>query len=346
MFDKLSKVSKPQYSNTQCTLDTREMRFCRDIVLDFGSVPVTLNSVVLSTVDIKDCAVIDIVASGNERVNLLLPREVLGYICNTLAGNDDAIAIQSLPIIFELAWQSFFEEIEAATGLEFAVKSVTFGPEAARKALRQASPRAVQVSIDSADIYGPVVFIASPDIQSLFDKYMQSAELLELPFPDHLSGFPLTAEVNITSTAVTLDFLNSMEIGDVVKLPCEDYEPDLSARLRVGNRLYGIGKIEKNSLFVVESVRQADPVVSSGELFSNAEELQSEQVFNLDVDFGVMELSASVLQNIAVGDAFELDGSFSEKILLKVEGKILARGELVSIGTAKGVRISKLYKKE
>jgi len=67
---------------------------------------------------------------------------------------------------------------------------------------------------------------------------------------------------------------------------------------------------------------------------------------NLEVVVGSTRIQIRELINIGPGSVLELDRETTEPVDIKVNGKLVAKGELVVVGERFGVRITEIYSEE
>jgi flagellar motor switch protein FliN/FliY len=66
----------------------------------------------------------------------------------------------------------------------------------------------------------------------------------------------------------------------------------------------------------------------------------------VEVIIGSTTMLLKDLLNIGPGSVIELDREINEPVDIRVNGKLMAQGELVVIGEKFGVRITEIYKEE
>lgn len=105
---------------------------------------------------------------------------------------------------------------------------------------------------------------------------------------------------------------------------------------------------EEQSLVAQEATRAEDPPAQSGSQSAdydpNADSLVNANDIELDlsVEIGSLRISAQELLQIQAGNLLELKAKEQDGVNLVVNGKVLARGELLRLGDHLGVRILKI----
>ncbi len=97
---------------------------------------------------------------------------------------------------------------------------------------------------------------------------------------------------------------------------------------------------------VEEKQAEAQPSKPSGEDLSKLLERIMDIPLNVEVVVGSTVIQIKELLNMGPGSVFELDRETTEPVDIKVNGKLIAKGELVVVGEKFGVRITEIYTEE
>jgi flagellar motor switch protein FliN/FliY len=95
-----------------------------------------------------------------------------------------------------------------------------------------------------------------------------------------------------------------------------------------------------------EEERAPQPARPSGEDLSKLLERIMDIPLNVEVVVGSAVIQIKELLNMGPGSVFELDRETTEPVDIKVNGKLIAKGELVVVGEKFGVRITEIYTEE
>ncbi len=95
-----------------------------------------------------------------------------------------------------------------------------------------------------------------------------------------------------------------------------------------------------------EKQQEAQPSRPSGEDLSKLLERIMDIPLNVEVVVGSAVIQIKELLNMGPGSVFELDRETTEPVDIKVNGKLIAKGELVVVGEKFGVRITEIYTEE
>ncbi|MDQ7038707.1 MAG: flagellar motor switch protein FliN [Aquificota bacterium] len=95
-----------------------------------------------------------------------------------------------------------------------------------------------------------------------------------------------------------------------------------------------------------EKEQEEKPPKPSGEDLSKLLERIMDIPLNVEVVVGSAVIQIKDLLGMGPGSVFELDRETTEPVDIKVNGKLIAKGELVVVGEKFGVRITEIYTEE
>ncbi len=95
-----------------------------------------------------------------------------------------------------------------------------------------------------------------------------------------------------------------------------------------------------------EEVQEVKAQKPTGEDLSRILERIMDIPLNVEVVVGSAVIQIRDLLNMGPGSVFELDRETTEPVDIKVNGKLIAKGELVVVGERFGVRITEIYTEE
>jgi type III secretion system YscQ/HrcQ family protein len=169
----------------------------------------------------------------------------------------------------------------------------------------------------------------------------------------------LNTQLMIGSTVITVEELNTVEVGDVVFLDQNIYSegglmwahfsPDILIILRKGPQT--MADVDPSGHNVtVEAVTegempdQSQPSGSDNQ--QGAKNLAVEHLeIKLDFDLGGISLSLAQIKQLTPGYIFSIGRPLERAVNISSNGQRLASGELVDIDGIVGVRVKKLFKK-
>lgn len=153
-----------------------------------------------------------------------------------------------------------------------------------------------------------------------------------------LSEVPFALGLEAGRTLLSLAEATRLRSGDVVLI---ESGPDLASGLiefRAGGRLH-VAQCQGNHL-ILESIMSLSSEIEEavdGELPANPSDIPVELVFEV----GRRQITLAELNDLQTGTTLELDRPVEESlVIVRANGRAIARGELVRIGDAIGVRLT------
>ena len=92
----------------------------------------------------------------------------------------------------------------------------------------------------------------------------------------------------------------------------------------------------------IELEEATDSVTSSGALFHRDLSMLGHVNVKLDVHLGNAEVSVDRLFSMAKGETLVLDASLDAPVILQLDGKPIARGQLMAVGDHFGLKITEI----
>jgi type III secretion protein Q len=213
--------------------------------------------------------------------------------------------------VVELAVLGALDGIAAETDIETAL--------APRLGLREGMPDhplCVELTISALGTRGRALLLLPRDALRALSRTVE--------LPDHLGSVAVTA--SLLGGAATLDRadVDSLRPGDVLIL---DAPPGEDASLRLPGGLVASGRLDDDSL-EVEEVEMRSPVLAAGE-----------HPVVVDVELASVPVALRDVARIAPGAVLVLGLDRDGQVTLRIGDRRVARGELVEIDGAVGVRV-------
>jgi type III secretion protein Q len=213
--------------------------------------------------------------------------------------------------VVELAVLGALDGIAAETDIEAAL-----APRLGLRGGTPVRPLCVELSITAADTQGrALLFLPQEALRAL-------SRMVELPEP--LGAVAVAASLRSGSAALAASEVAALRPGDVVIL---DASPGDAASLLLPGGLRALGRLEGDSL----EVREVD--VADSDLG------QDDLPVVLDVELASVPVPLRDIARIAPGAVLLLGLDRDGQVTLRIGGRAVARGELVDVDGAVGVRV-------
>ena len=283
------------------------------------------------------------IRADDRTAELVVPEKLLQSI---IASIDPTVQLAALsdeirPLLLEFALQSAFEALEAALGCPLSVETARPGEHRIGDAEHVAI--FLRTQLDGAG-QGWAALRAHPEQLRDLTSY-----LADLAVHDHQRvDVPLPVCVRWGSVDLTLSELRSLAPGDVVLVDEACREPGLAVAvigehmvapvevLRTGYRLFGHPRRAGGSGFEWSLDRHRFRYAPT------ADAAMEHVPFRLFFQLGDFELERKAVAELATGAVLELARPLEEGLDLIVAGSRIGRGEMVTIGSADGIRVTRL----
>ncbi|MEL7431658.1 MAG: type III secretion system cytoplasmic ring protein SctQ [Chlamydiota bacterium] len=169
----------------------------------------------------------------------------------------------------------------------------------------------------------------------------------EMPKQSSRSNLPLIAHLSVGHTFLSQNKLQNLQTGDVVLLDSLDYDLNKasgSARMTLGKTPLFQVRLN-NDQIEIQSRTPPENVMESPEHTPTPEQDPEDKIplneipLALSIDLASVELSLKELSELSVGSSLALPDNPGHLVSLRLQGKKIATGELVSLGETFGVRI-------
>lgn len=160
-----------------------------------------------------------------------------------------------------------------------------------------------------------------------------------LPLAPSVLGddIPLPYSLAIGRTSLSLNETKSLEAGDIIFFDI-NHLIDNQAVLIIANRaMWRCSLVENRVTITATEVESTMP--------SDNTDIQSLPI-NISFEIGEQTVTVAELSQLQENFVFELSGPLDQPVKLKVNGKVLATGELVKVNDHLGVRVISLMNQE
>ena len=234
-----------------------------------------------------------------------------------------AIAIDNwlpgaMPALSGLAWSEADESIVAAL---FEAMPPTFDWLSGKARIRAQG---------LGEVGGRQLRIDTPQ-GAVYCRDLPDAVLPPLAGPDWVAAIPVRLDFVLGHQTLTASLLARIEPGDVVLF---EHRPVLYANGRASFRL----SIQQEQMILQDSVYPADLAITETQAPAGVEQIPLQAEFVLHTE----NLTVGEWSELAPGRVFMLSPDAERKVLLRVNGMPLARGELVDVEGRLGVEIHAL----
>ena len=280
---------------------------------------------------------------GGDPAAILAPRSLAQNAVRWLdaSADFDAMEPEEGAIALELAFLPLIETLEKALGEDIAL----LGAEPARairgdvflvNATMTATPEG------GAPSEWPLRLMLGPA------RLRQLASAPRIETPDApFSNIPAILRARIGVTDMAMDDLKALTVGDVALL---ERRPHGGGAILVFGERYGLradigqsGKVVTRSAFArLSAQRDEDFVMSDAETRLIDDAALEDAPVKLVFELGRVELPYSALRSLGVGAPLALDRAPGAAVDVFANGRRVAVGEVVMIGDAMGVRITRM----
>ncbi len=281
--------------------------------------------------------------ADDRQLDVILPQKLLELIIADLDPNIRLPALSDAirPLLLEFALRSGLEALEAALGCALSIRSVS------RVRSQAGSPEQVMLPFRiELERMGPswcVLRIYPEQLRELVGYLSNMAEQDHPPV-----DLPLPVCVRWASVNLTLAELRSLAPGDIVLVDESCKQAGLAVAV-IGEHLIAPLELLRNGYRVSGQPQRA--AISGFEWSLNSQphyhaaaiDAAPEQVpVRLFFEFGRFYLERSAVSQLKAGALLELARPLEEGLDLVAGGVRIGRGEVVSIGSAVGVRVIRL----
>lgn len=240
----------------------------------------------------------------------------------------------------QLAWRDAMAQIEALTGrrvrLAHAARPVA-------GALAGATYRFV-LSLDSDSARDGLTAVLVADAPALGLLAQLARRLpLESPAPDPQT--PLALRLELAETRLAIGTLRALAVHDVLVPDTMIEAGSPKVWLRADGRHAARARLEGHSLIIESTVEKKTtpvPQVSPDSAATDAPAQLDEVEVRLSFDLGEKVLTLAELAALKPGQVLELDAPLERLVRIRVNGRLIGRGELVRVADQVGVRILEL----
>jgi type III secretion system YscQ/HrcQ family protein len=183
----------------------------------------------------------------------------------------------------------------------------------------------------------------SSTFQKSWEKHFSSTATL---FSEKIaSSVDLLLSIQTRPTSILPSLWKTLSVGDFFLLDATGYDPkkeQFSLLIALGDLLLFEAKREDNSIQLTNhaSIHEETPMEDTKKPTSPTEVLENIPI-NIVVELGRIAMTLQKLSQLQPGNFLEIP-PFDNQVSLMVNGKRVAKGELVYIGEALGVRIQDL----
>jgi type III secretion protein Q len=213
--------------------------------------------------------------------------------------------------VVELAVLGALDGIAAETDIESAL-----APRLGLRGGAPVQPLCVELTITAADTQGRALLLLPREALRALSRTVE--------LPEQLGGVAVAASLRSGSAALAASDVAALRPGDVVIL---DAPPGDAAALLLPGGLRALGRLEGDSLEVRE-VAMAHPDLGAGDL-----------PVVLDVELASVPVPLRDIARIAPGAVLLLGLDRDGQVTLRIGERAVARGELVDVDGAVGVRV-------
>jgi len=205
----------------------------------------------------------------------------------------------------------------------------------------------VRISIFEKSVYGRL--LCSQAFHTSFSDHFKNRPL-------DLSSYAVSAEIflplslHIGHVSLSAETLETIDVGDFILLDHCSYHPKEHkgiATLHLKQTSLMNGRIKEGSLKIIEIIPTQEAIMSEETEESEKEEsavlIKAEEIpLSIKVEIGTLSMSLEKLLLLQPGNILDLPSLPERGVQLTVNGKTIARGELIEMGEAVGVKITEI----
>lgn len=208
----------------------------------------------------------------------------------------------------------------------------------------------VSITLDETSFWGRI--LAPKEARASFKSHF-TMERPPLLIDSNFSSMPLTLRINIGSTSLSLEEWEEADTGDFILLERCSYDAAANkgtAILTLGSTPLFDVRIKEGQMKLLEyALTQEDYTMSEEDDETPSSELDEEGLLpsgkvplQITVEVGRVKMPLEQITKLKPGNVLELGMSRAADVSLVVGGKKIAKGELVTLGEAIGVKILKI----